>query len=94
MALHRICAVRDIQIEEFMRPFTTPAVGGATRSFSDEVNRVDRENPMNQHPADYHLYEVGTFDTETGAIAPLPSPGTRLLLRGEDALNKTPTPNS
>lgn len=88
MALHRICAVRDIQIEEFMRPFTTPAVGGATRSFSDEVNRVDRDNPMNQHPADYHLYELGTFNTETGEIAPLPAPGSRLLLRGEDIVNK------
>lgn len=88
MALHRICAVRDIQIEEFMRPFTTPAIGGATRSFSDEVNRTAPDNPMSQHPADYHLYELGTFDTETGAIAPLPGPGTRLLLRGEDTLTK------
>lgn len=91
MALHRIVAVRDIQIEEFLRPFTTPAIGGATRSFTDEVNRVDRENPMNQHPADYHLYELGTFDTSTGEIQPLPSPGTRLLLRGEDAVSKSPS---
>lgn len=94
MALHRICAVRDIQIEEFMRPFTTPAVGGATRSFSDEVNRNAPDNPMSQHPADYHLYEVGTFDTLTGEISPLPSPGTRLLLRGEDAIHKPAPPLS
>lgn len=88
MALHRIVAVRDIQIEEFLRPFTTPAIGGASRSFTDEINRVDRDNPMNQHPADYHLYELGTFNTETGEISPLPSPGTRLLLRGEDVYAK------
>lgn len=88
MALHRIVAVRDIQIEEFLRPFTTPAIGGASRSFTDEINRVDRDNPMNQHPADFHLYELGTFNTETGEISPLLSPGTRLLLRGEDVYTK------
>lgn len=85
MALHRIVAVRDIQIEEFMRPFTVPAIGGATRSFTDEVNRNAPDNQMHQHPADYHLYEVGTFDTQTGEVLPLPAPGSRLLLRGEDA---------
>lgn len=87
MALHKIVAVRDIQIEEFSRPFTVPAVGGAIRSFSDEINRADRENPMHQHPADYHLYELGSFDTETGEILPLNQ--TRLLLRGEEAIRKT-----
>lgn len=87
MAIHRIVAVRDIQIEEFLRPFTTPAIGGATRSFTDEVNRVDRDNPMHQHPADYHLFELGTFDTQTGEIFALSGP-PRLLLRGEDVINK------
>lgn len=87
MALHRIVAVRDIQIEEYLRPFTVPAIGGATRSFTDEVNRTAPDNPMSQHPADYHLFELGTFDTQTGEIFPLPTP-PRLLLRGEDALNK------
>lgn len=90
MAHHRIVAVRDIQIEEFLRPFTTPAVGGATRSFSDEVNRTAPDNPMSQHPADYHLYEIGTFNTETGELAPLIP--IRLLLRGEDTIIKETTP--
>lgn len=89
MATHRILAVRDIQMEEFHRPFTVPAVGGGVRSFTDEVNRVAQDNPMNQHPADYHLYEVGTFDTETGEITRLPQ--TRLLARGEDVLTKPTT---
>lgn len=87
MALHKIVAVRDIQLEEFLRPFTTPAIGGAIRSFTDEVNRTAPDNPMSQHPADYHLYELGTFDTLTGEILPLSSP-PRILLRGEDATPK------
>lgn len=87
MAQHKICAVRDIQIEEFMRPFTTPAVGGAIRSFADEVNRSAQDNPMNQHPSDFHLYELGTFDPRTGEITSLTP--IRILSRGEDALLKT-----
>lgn len=92
MALHRICAIRDIQIEEFHRPFTTPAIGGATRSFTDEVNRNAPDNPMYQHPADFELYEVGTFDTLTGELSPLPTP-PRLLSRGGDVSTKNQQPS-
>lgn len=85
--LMSIVAVRDSAIGQYMNPFVTPAVGGAIRSFSDEVNRVDASNAMNKHPSDYELYELATYSPDTGVIVPM-SP--RLLLRGKDCLNSTP----
>lgn len=86
MATHKILAVRDIQMEEYHRPFTVPATGGGVRSFTDEINRASPDNPMHAHPSDYHLYEIGTFDTDTGEITRLSN--IRLLARGEDVLIK------
>lgn len=82
-----VCSVFDTAIGAYMRPFVTPATGGAIRSFTDEVNRVAADNEMNKHASDYHLYELGSFDDSTGRLTPLESP--RLLIRGNDALVST-----
>lgn len=63
---HIIVAVRDRQLDAFMRPFTAATIGQAVRAFSDEVNRQGSE--LNQHPEDYELYEIGQFDDDTGAL--------------------------
>lgn len=65
-----VCAVRDAAAKAFNRPFTAPSTGVAIRSFASEVNRVDAANLMNTHPSDFELYEVGTFDEDTGIVAP------------------------
>lgn len=68
---HIIVAVRDRQLDAFMRPFTAATIGQAVRAFSDEVNRQGSE--LNQHPEDYELYQLGEFDDDTGALLqPLP----------------------
>lgn len=79
--IHIVVAVRDSALVAFGRPYIVPAVGVATRSFSDEVNRVGADNEMIKHPADYELYELGTYDDETGLFASSPP---RLLLRAQD----------
>ena len=67
MAKHIIVAVRDRQLNAYMRPFTAQTRGQAIRSFRDEVNRQGSEH--NTHPEDYELYQLGTFDEETGVIS-------------------------
>lgn len=61
-----ILAVRDRQLDAYMRPFVAQSIGQALRSFRDEVNRKDAD--MNAHPEDYELYSLGEFDEETGVI--------------------------
>lgn len=66
MAKHIIVAVRDRQLNAYMRPFVAQTKGQAIRSFSDEVNRAGSE--LNTHPEDYELYQLGIWDEDTGCI--------------------------
>lgn len=66
MAKLIVCAVMDRAIQTFNRPFYVPAMGAATRSFSDEVNRQAQDNPMYGHPDDFELWRLAVFDEETG----------------------------
>lgn len=66
MAKHIIVAVRDRQLNAYMRPFTAQTAGQAIRSFRDEANRQGSE--INAHPEDYELYQLGKWDEETGVI--------------------------
>lgn len=77
-----VLAVRDSAMDAFMNPFCAPAIGLASRSFVDEVNNP--QSPMNSHPNDYVLFEVGVFDQDTGKLLPLEAP--RQVIRGVDAL--------
>lgn len=64
--IYAVVSVRDTMADAFGRPIFTQSVGVAIRSFSDEVNRVDVQNEMNKHPEDFELFELGTFDDNTG----------------------------
>ncbi len=59
--------VRDGAAEAFMRPFFAQSTGAAIRSFSDMVN-ADGEDVVSQHPEDFTLFSLGTFQEETGAM--------------------------
>lgn len=59
-----VVAVFDRAMSAFNRPFYVQARGLAVRSFADEVNRPDGE--LGKHPADYELWQLGTWDDETG----------------------------
>lgn len=81
-----VCAVRDSALDGFLQPLyvTTPAE--AVRAFTKEVNNP--QSPMYDTPGDYDLYQVGTYDPETGKHENI-EPPTRLI-RGKDAQNETP----
>lgn len=67
--IYQIVAVRDAALDGFGRPFFSPSLGAAVRSFSDEVSRNAADNLMFQHPEDYDLYHIGSFDDSTGEVS-------------------------
>lgn len=65
--LNYLCAVRDRQLNAFMRPFAAQSLGQAIRSFRDITN--DPQSDIHKHPEDYELYHVGTFDDDNGKLS-------------------------
>lgn len=78
-----ICSVRDSAAELFGQPIYVPSRGVALRSFADEVNRAAVDNALNQHPEDFILYELGSFDESSGLFV---CHEPEQLARGQDVL--------
>lgn len=68
MKLQVFC-VKDRATEVFGTPMFMLSVGQANRSFTDEVNREGPDNQIYQHPDDFDLYALGSFDSESGEFA-------------------------
>ena len=82
MAILKVCAVYDAQLEAFNRPLYVPAVGMAVRSFSDEVKRTSPDNPLNAHPEDFNLFHIADWSEDDGSFECVVPP--RLLVKGID----------
>lgn len=68
---YKVVAIRDRAIDTYSQPVFVPSLGGAIRSFGDEVKRPhteERPNPLNRHPEDYDLFLLGEFDDQTGVF--------------------------
>lgn len=76
--------IYDVAAGTYMRPFFTTADGEATRSFKDIAS--DAKHPIGQHPEDYTLYRIGSWNDNTGALA-----GEELekLMTGLEAVHAT-----
>lgn len=61
-----IVAVRDTAIDAYNSPFVTAAAGAAVRAFRNEVN--NRDSDLHRNATDYELWQLATFDPETGDI--------------------------
>lgn len=79
-----VVAVRDSAVDAFMRPFFAPSTAFAVRSFGEAVK--EPESPMFKSPQDYALFELGSFDEESGRMDNLDSP--RQLVRAQDIKEK------
>lgn len=73
-----LVALYDRATEAFAPIMTVRTRNEAIRSFRQEVN--NQGSPLNQHPTDYELHQVGTYNDQTGEIAP----ARELIARGED----------
>lgn len=80
-----VVAVKDRAADAFGRPFFVQTQGVAIRSFMDEVNRQAEDNQLYQHPDDFDLFELGTYDDSTGMIA-MTEP--KLLMLGKQVREK------
>jgi len=77
-----IVSVRDTAAEAFGRPMYLQSLGVAIRSFTDEVNREDKDNQLFNHPDDFDLYELGLFDDSIGKYEIRDNPS--VIVRGKD----------
>jgi len=69
-----IVVVKDTAARVFGTPFVVQAVAQAVRSLRDEVNSKEATSDLARHPDDFELYEIGSFDEDTGVITPTPEP--------------------
>jgi len=77
-----IVSVKDSAAEAFGRPMYLQSLGVAIRSFTDEVNREDKDNQLFNHPDDFDLYELGVFDDSIGKYELRDNPS--VIVRGKD----------
>jgi hypothetical protein len=61
-----LVALYDRATEAYAPVMTVHTRAEAIRSFRQAVN--DQQTPMNKTPTDYELYQVGTYDDQTGKI--------------------------
>lgn len=64
--LHNIYSVKDTKAEAFLPPWYAPTNASAIRSFSTAVN--DSTHDFAKYPSDFVLYQLGSFDDNTGVI--------------------------
>lgn len=74
-------AVFDFKMGQYMQPFPSHNDATAIRNFADEVKRAAPDNFLFQHPGDFTLYAVGSFDQTTGLFSGDGDP--RPLINGE-----------
>lgn len=62
-----VFSIRDNKASAFGTPFFQQTRGVALRSFLDLAR--DSKSTIAQHPDDYSLFEVGSFDLESGKLS-------------------------
>lgn len=67
--IKKIFTVYDSAAQTYSAPMFEVATGAMVRSFEDECNNP--ESAMFKHPADYTLFELGTYDTDTAMFEQL-----------------------
>jgi len=63
----QIIAIYDAATMAFGRPVFVSSLGGAIRSFGDEVNS-NTESDAYKHPQDFSLHHLGEYDDADGSI--------------------------
>lgn len=81
--IYFVVAIRDRAADVFGQPVFVSSIGGAIRSFGDEVNNP--ESQIHKHPGDFDLYELGTFDDNTAQFT---CSTPRQIAIGKDSVRK------
>ena len=67
-----VYAIHDSKAHSYLQPFFMHNNELAIRSFTDAS--MNPETQFNQHPLDYTLFHIGTYDDETSIITPQAPP--------------------
>lgn len=70
----QVVALRDIRVDVFLPPFVVQLVGQAIRSFGDECSGAKKESAVAQHPDDFELMHLGSYDDTDGSFQLFPKP--------------------
>lgn len=77
-----IVALWDRKAQVFTEMWSSQTVGTATRQVQELVTNKDSGHAAAKWPADYELWHLGNYDTQTGAIESIDPQGehTKKLL--------------
>ena len=75
--IYGVYAIFDSAAHVFTAPTIDISDASAVRSFQQAI--ANSGSVMNFKPDDFSLYQVGTFDVETGALEPF-TPPSRLII--------------
>lgn len=67
----KMFTVYDSKAETYLRPFSMRSTGEAIRGFITTLN--DGQSEMSKYPADFTLFELGTYDETKATITTLPT---------------------
>lgn len=84
--IHNVYAVFDHCAKAFLPPFLLRNDGQAVRAFKDCVN--SKSHQFSEHPEDYQLFCLGTFDDTLGDFTNQ-EPGARNLGNGLALVTRT-----
>lgn len=68
----KVFAPYDSKLSTWMNPMFFSHYGQAERAWIDIVNTPD--NLPNKYPGDFVLYEIGTYDIDSGILEPVHPP--------------------
>lgn len=83
--IKKMFCVFDTQSKVFATPFYQATVGEAVRAFGDAVNDPQMGS-LHKHPEDFLLFEVGTFDDNSGLLEATIPPNRHAI--GSDFVKK------
>lgn len=82
-----LCAVRDTATETFGSVMTFKNEKDAVRSFTTAVNDPNPDSLLSQHPEDYELWQLATYNEDTGTIR-TDNEGISMIARAKDLVAK------
>lgn len=84
----QVFAIYDIKAKTFGQPIFQLTEGTARRAFSDLVN--DPSTQFNKYPDDFTLFQIGTYDDNSGELISVPDVGKKSLCNALEVLLETP----
>lgn len=73
MKLH-VLVIYDEAVRQFGYPMSFRTHNEARREYMTIVNNPAEQSNMHLYPDQFKVYEIGTYDTETGLVTPLNQP--------------------